>query len=228
MGSRRSEPGAANGELFHHVHLRICVQQYHRSGHDSSVFTVSRPDAGEYFTEEEFVQQTSVLDNEVKDEQGEGGTREEKRRRGERSLRNAGTNTLEFMNSKLFKTPDVSHTPCIRRFLCEIETVIRTSDDFGERPSDNDVDRHPEEEVDVEYPDPQLELYTEAVRALYGYDSPSAPDSSPAMEKVLALMQSLTGKSCEKAYKLCPGRYTAPMVFKIIFNEVGFRAMDEL
>ncbi|XP_018011412.1 uncharacterized protein LOC108668681 [Hyalella azteca] len=144
--------------------------------------------------------------------------------RDRRAVDSAGNIFTPF----LYKVPDVAKTPCLRRFLCEIETVIRTSDDFENKPSENDADRHPEEEVDVESSDPQIELYTEAVRALYGYDSPSAPDSSPATERALSLMQSLTGKSCEEAYKLCSGWYTAPMVFKVVFDELGFRAKDEL
>ncbi|KAF2361283.1 hypothetical protein FHG87_007963 [Trinorchestia longiramus] len=184
-------------------------------------------EGGFYPDEEEVTTQTSVTDEEEKSTEEDSVEDQEARRSG-RSRRNSDRNNSNIINNMLFTTPDVSHTPCIRRFLCEIETVIRTSDDFNARPSENVVDRHPEEEVDVESPDPQLELYTEGVRALFGYNRPSHPDSTPSTKKVLALIQALTGKSCEKAYKLCLGRYTAPMVFKVIFDEVGFRAKDEL
>ncbi|KAF2348412.1 hypothetical protein FHG87_020831, partial [Trinorchestia longiramus] len=137
-------------------------------------------------------------------------------------------NSTDLAVSWRYKEIPVHKTPCLRRMFCEIETAAKTSDSYGDKPSQNDVDRHPEEEVDVESSDPQLELYTEAVRALYGYDSPSSPDSSPATEKALSLMQSLTGKSCEQAYKLCRGRYTAAMLFSKIFNELNIRLKDEL
>ncbi|KAF2367514.1 hypothetical protein FHG87_001725 [Trinorchestia longiramus] len=137
-------------------------------------------------------------------------------------------NSTDLAVSWRYKEIPVHKIPCLRRMFCEIETAAKTSDSYGNEPSQNDVDRHLEEEMDVESPDPLLEMYTEAVRALYGYDGPSAPDSSPATEKALSLMQSLTGKSCEQAYKLCSGRYTAPMVFGKIFTELNIRLKDEL
>ncbi|XP_018011398.1 uncharacterized protein LOC108668666 isoform X2 [Hyalella azteca] len=137
-------------------------------------------------------------------------------------------NATEHIPSLRHKELPVAAFPCLRRMFCEIETTAKTSDSYGETASQNDVDRHPEEEVDVEALDPQIELYTEAVRALYGYDSPTAPDSSPATERALSLMQSLTGKSCEEAYKLCSGRYTAPMIFGKLFKELTVRIKDEL
>lgn len=129
---------------------------------------------------------------------------------------------------RLFEVPSVDSMPCIRRLFCEIETAARTSDAYGQQESQNTVDRHLEEEVDVEETDPLTELYIEAIRAMYGHDEPSSPDSTRATERALQTVKALTGDSCERAYKMCSGRYTAPMVFKRVFQEMNFRARDEL
>ena len=93
--------------------------------------------------------------------------------------------------------------PCVRRFLCEIEATVRTSDSYNPQPSQNLEDRHPEEEIDVEVVDPLSELYMEAIQALFGHDKPSTPDKTA---KAMRAIESLTGESCERAYKLCHGR----------------------
>lgn len=96
--------------------------------------------------------------------------------------------------------------PCLRRLLCEVETAARTSDQYGQQAVSDVNDRRPEEEVDIDMPDPITELHEEAIRAMFGHNNPDSPDSTPGTRKALEVLNSLTGESCEAAYKLCPGR----------------------
>ena len=61
-------------------------------------------------------------------------------------------------------------------------------------------------QVSPEEVDPLTELYTEAVRAMYGHTRPDSPDCTPHTQGALHLLNTLNAHHCEMAYKMCPGR----------------------
>jgi len=125
-----------------------------------------------------------------------------------------------------FQAPPVSHMPCLRRLLCEVETAARTSDQYNQEAVEGVNDRDPKDEVSPERPDPLSEMYIEAVRAMYGHSEADSPDCTADTDRAFRLLHSVNGKNCEEAYRLCPGRHTAPMVFKSVLDEIGLRAKD--
>lgn len=65
------------------------------------------------------------------------------------------------------QVPEVQQMPCTRRFLCELETIARTSDNYMPKEPEALNGRILEEEVAPEEVDPLAEMQIEAVRALY-------------------------------------------------------------
>lgn len=137
--------------------------------------------------------------------------------RGKRSA----NSIVEFDNSTLYQVPEVDLMPCTRRFLCEMEMAAKTSDNY--LPSKGPAvtgDRNLEEEVAPEEVDPLTELHIEAIRALYREEDPTG-ELSPRGQRALEVMEGLTGPVCEKAYRLCPGRYTSSLIYRTIFDEMN-------
>ncbi|KAG7173648.1 hypothetical protein Hamer_G025029 [Homarus americanus] len=137
--------------------------------------------------------------------------------RGKRSPGSSSRNTNiigSFDNSTLYQVPEVDVMPCIRRFLCELEVAARTSDNYLPKEPEVVMDRNLEEEVAPEEVDPISEM-----------QDPMG-DLSPRGLRALAVMEGLTGPSCELAYRLCPGRYTAPLAYRAIFEEINLIVHD--
>ncbi|KAK3887410.1 hypothetical protein Pcinc_008526 [Petrolisthes cinctipes] len=130
------------------------------------------------------------------------------------------------INSTAFEVPEVSHTPCVRRFLCELEAAARTSDNYLPRgPNEVDDGRNLDEEVAPEEVDPIHEMQVEAIRALFREEDPTG-ELSERGQSALAVVGALTGTVCEEAYALCKGRFTAPMAYKAIFEEINMVIRD--
>ncbi|XP_071526764.1 uncharacterized protein [Panulirus ornatus] len=142
--------------------------------------------------------------------------------RGKRSTNYIGA----FDNSTLYQVPDVDLMPCIRRFLCELEVAARTSDNYLPKEPEAVNDRNLDEEVAPEEVDPISEMQAEAIRALYREEDPTGALSERG-RRALAVVEALTGPACEVAYRLCPGRYTAPLVYRTIFEEINLMASDQ-
>ncbi|XP_045595779.2 uncharacterized protein [Procambarus clarkii] len=141
--------------------------------------------------------------------------------RGKRSTNEDGT----FNNSSLYQVPAVDEMPCIRRFLCEVEVATRTSDNYLPKEPEAVNDRILEEEVAPEEVDPISEMQVEAVRALYREEDPTG-ELSERGRRALQVVESMTGPACEMAYKLCPGRFTAPLIYRTIFEEINLAVSD--
>lgn len=137
------------------------------------------------------------------------------------------TTALRASNNRtLYEVPEVDETPCIRRFLCELETVVRTSDNYlPEEPTEAINDRILEEEFDPEVVDPISEMQAEAIRALYREGDPTG-ELSERGRRALGVVESLTGQACELAYRLCPGRYKPLLVYRTIFDEINMIVHD--
>ncbi|CAL4093504.1 unnamed protein product [Meganyctiphanes norvegica] len=134
----------------------------------------------------------------------------------------------DINNTMLYKVPDVSLNPCIRRFLCELETVAKTSDNYLPEEPAIDYDRIVQEEEAPEQADPLKEMHIEAVRALFRDEDPTG-EINLRSRRAVDVMNGLTGgSSCEQAYKQCPGRFSAPMVFRAVFDEFNMEVHDEL
>ncbi|XP_064107026.1 uncharacterized protein LOC135216018 [Macrobrachium nipponense] len=130
-----------------------------------------------------------------------------------------------YDNKTLYQHPEVELMPCTRRFLCEMENAAKTSDKYLPRGPDVSYDTNPDEEVAPEEVDPLSEMHIEAVRALFREDD-SPGDLSPRCQKALSIVDGLTGPVCEKAYRLCPGRYTSSLVYRTIFDEMNLVVHD--
>nr|XP_027236728.1 uncharacterized protein LOC113827972 [Penaeus vannamei] len=83
--------------------------------------------------------------------------------RDERSTRSVS----RINNSSVYQVPEVQQMPCTRRFLCELETIARTSDNYMPKEPEALNGRILEEEVALEEVDPLAEMQIEVVRALY-------------------------------------------------------------
>ncbi|KAK4329110.1 hypothetical protein Pmani_000521 [Petrolisthes manimaculis] len=130
------------------------------------------------------------------------------------------------INSTAFEVPEVRHTPCVRRFLCELEAAARTSDNYLPRgPNEVDDGWNLDEEVAPEEVDPIHEMQVEAIRALFREEDPTG-ELSKRGQSALAVVGALTGQVCEEAYALCKGRFTAPMAYKAIFEEINLVISD--
>jgi len=130
------------------------------------------------------------------------------------------------VQDNMFQMPAVGKMPCMRRLLCEVETAARTSDQYGVEAAEGVNDREASDEVNPEKVDPLSEVYIEAVRAMYGHNTPDSPDCTEHTDRAFRLMHDINGQHCEQAYRLCPGRYTAPMIFKAVLDEIGLHAED--
>ncbi|XP_064107890.1 uncharacterized protein LOC135216450 [Macrobrachium nipponense] len=132
--------------------------------------------------------------------------------------------TSSNRNATLYQVPDVDLMPCTRRFLCELETVAKTSDKYLPKRAnaidDGEDNWNPEEDVAPEQVDPLSELQIEAARALFRDEDPTG-ELSERSKKGLAVIEGLTGSVCEEAYRLCPGRFTAPTLYRTFFDEIN-------
>ncbi|ROT85007.1 hypothetical protein C7M84_021598 [Penaeus vannamei] len=136
--------------------------------------------------------------------------------RDERSTRSVS----RINNSSVYQVPEVQQMPCTRRFLCELETIARTSDNYMPKEPEALNGRILEEEVALEEVDPLAEMQIEVVRALYREEDPTG-ELSDRGKRGLAVLEGLTGSTCETAYRLCPGRFSAPRIYWTIFEEVN-------
>ncbi|ROT67895.1 hypothetical protein C7M84_013988 [Penaeus vannamei] len=136
--------------------------------------------------------------------------------RDERSTRSVS----RINNSSVYQVPEVQQMPCTRRFLCELETIARTSDNYMPKEPEALNGRILEEEVALEEVDPLAEMQIEVVRALYREKDPTG-ELSDRGKRALAVVEGLTGFTCETAYRLCPGRFSAPRMYWTIFEEVN-------
>ncbi|XP_069952015.1 uncharacterized protein [Cherax quadricarinatus] len=143
----------------------------------------------------------------------------------ERRERSINGSTINDRHS-LYQVPDVEDMPCIRRFLCEMETAAKTSDNYLPKEPAVVNDRILEEEVAPEEVDPLTEMQVEAVRALYREEDPTG-ELSERGRRALGVVEGLTGKSCEVAYRLCPGRFTTSLIYRAIFDEINVVIKDE-
>lgn len=142
-----------------------------------------------------------------------------------RKKRDDGT-SMEYDNSILYQVPEVELMPCTIRFLCELEVAAKTSDNYLPQPPQVMNGRILDEEVAPEEADPLTELQIEAIRALYREEDPTG-ELSGRGRQALTVLEKLTGPSCEKAYNLCPGRYTIPLVYRTVFDEINLVVHDE-
>ncbi|XP_068203856.1 uncharacterized protein [Palaemon carinicauda] len=145
--------------------------------------------------------------------------------REERSVENLGNSLIVYNNDTLYQHPEVELMPCTRRFLCEMETAAKTSDKYMPKGPEVSYDTNPDEEVAPEEVDPLTELHIEAIRALFREEEQTT-DLSPRGQKALEVMEGLTGPVCEKAYRLCPGRYTPSLLYRSIFDEMNLMVHD--
>ncbi|XP_076041988.1 uncharacterized protein LOC143025860 [Oratosquilla oratoria] len=132
--------------------------------------------------------------------------------------------------AELYQIPEDDWLPCVRRFLCELEVAAKTSDQYevAEPQIDpDDEDRHPEEDVAPPKVDPMQEMHIEALRALYRETDPSG-ELSTRSSRALRSLEALTGKSCEAAYRNCPGRFTPSGAFNAVFEEINLGVHEEL
>ncbi|XP_050706827.1 uncharacterized protein LOC126992210 [Eriocheir sinensis] len=127
--------------------------------------------------------------------------------------------------NSFYQVPEVEGLPCTRRLLCELETAARTSDIYLPRAPKEHEGRDPSEEEAPQEVDPITEIQIEAVRALYREDDPTG-ELSERGRRAVKVVEELTGAACETAYRLCPGRFTAPMYYRVIFEEINFKAHD--
>ncbi|XP_050690707.1 uncharacterized protein LOC126982580 [Eriocheir sinensis] len=127
--------------------------------------------------------------------------------------------------NSLYQVPKVEGLPCTRRLLCELEAAARTSDNYLPRTPKEHEGRDPSEEEAPEEVDPITEMQIEAVRALFREEDPTG-ELSHRGRRAVKVVEKLTGAACETTYRLCPGRFSAPMLYRAIFEEMNVKVHD--
>ncbi|KAL7643957.1 UNVERIFIED_CONTAM: hypothetical protein RMT77_005969 [Armadillidium vulgare] len=135
------------------------------------------------------------------------------------------TNRITRTEISFYKLPIGDKFPCTRRMLCETEMIARSSDSYTETEPLIDNDRNLEEEVNPLQEDPFTAIHIEAVKAFYREDGEELTDKT---KKALELIESLTGRHCEEAYRRCQGRFNAPAYIRVILDEFHFKVKEEL